>query len=85
MPFGRRQRDDRQIRPHAIDAIDQMDFHAAPLELQQLLAEVGRIVPLPRAEIGDQVEDAMLPVVVAEQLGDRLQRRQRARRPFASP
>ena len=50
----------------------------ASLELQQFLAEVGRLVPLPGAEVGDQIDDALLAVAAAEQLGDRLQRRQRA-------
>ena len=51
---------------------------SAPLgQVAQRLAQFGRVVPLPRTEVGDQVDDSLRTVIVAQQSADRLQGGQR--------
>ena len=74
MPSSGCKRDDRQIRPHAIDAIDQMDVGLGGLPFEQHFFRVGGIVPLPRAEIGNQIENPPLALGVAQQFVERFER-----------
>ena len=73
-----RQGRDCQVRPHPVHAVDQVDLGLAFVEVLQLAAQIGRIVPLPGAEIGNHVDDPVFPVRpavrLAEQLVDRLDR-----------
>ena len=69
---------DGQILPDRLHATDQLDAGRRLLKLAQLLADLRRTFPRIGAEIGDDVDDAVLVARILDQPSEGRQRRVRA-------
>ena len=68
---------DRQVGVLRLHAVDQVDLDPRGAEPGQAAAQLARLVPLPRAEVGQQVEHAALVLRLLQVLPDGLHGRQR--------
>ena len=76
--FFRLQGGDRQVPPAGLlDAVDEADLDMLLVEFRKAFLQLVGLVPLAGAEVGEEVDDAALARVLAEQVLEGLEGRQR--------
>lgn len=76
--FFRLQGGDRQVPPAGLlDAVDEADLDMLLVEFRKAFLQLVGLVPLAGAEVGEEVDDAVLARVLAEQVLEGLEGRQR--------